>query len=929
MLVIVVLVGGCSSGGNPSTPGPDEISGPGFIQQPTNNTIGNNYLLFNYLIYIDPTDTDNIRYEIAPLRESAIHLNILKFLEEFPCTNCFKITGFSIVEPGVMDVDIEISHPFADPDFTIFDVRGIMMFGGSFEYPVSGLSVSDSLLGDGELLNADGCTALYNPATIDTAPGPLFGYYKGKLATDILPDADVNGFKRHVSSGPINYRNALFTDVPATATYRLKFQLAPFVLGYAVDANWAMPLNSPVSDPMNDFGPNANCPEPWKLDVSEVQIGGGLTTDGGGTMIVIDVYDWEGKTTYSSPIIESPELFDTPAIATWVSDGVGHSRFEAMVTNSNLAGEGEYRMLVSVEAHENDPSGKPWMDLTAYRLFVVEVTTGQPGEDDPIASATADPNPQIVGLPVVFDGTESVDPDGGDIVMYEWQWESGGTFEIGDEIQSHTYLTIGSYEVQLRVTDDEDATDTLDLPLIISIAENPGEGIAQTWGGSGNEFVEDIVVDSQGNVFIVGEFNQTVDFDPGPGTYTMDSAGLEDIFISKFGADGLWQWTRVIGGAGTDKGLGIQLDGVGSILVTGYFEDTVDFDPGENDVERTSAGYSDAYVANFTKSGDFYWVKTWGGGSTDAAHRCAVDVLNNIIVVGSFAGTVDFDPGEGEDPHTSINVDVSLMQLSASGNYIWGVDWGNMDGCVGNAIDIDFDDQIYVLGNFESTVDFDPGPGETLLSSHGQTDVYINQFDPDGLHVLTYGWGGTGSDTGNDLFIDGDENFYVTGGFQDVVDLDPTSGYDLHTANGSASDAYFSVFNSLMQFAGARTWGGPEEDAGYDICTDNSSRIFAVGTFRTTADFDPTGGEDYAVSEGEEDAFLAIYDYSRNYLCVNSWGGSVADWPTGIVRSNSGELVVTGHFRGDADFDPGPLPEIHSSNGNFDAFISRPPYICK
>jgi len=323
------------------------------------------YLMGWYWGSVDENLTD---WRIVPVRQASFHLNALMFLEKTPCGDCVKITHVEPGPSGSVQIDVSIRHPFANLNLTAFDVRGIVMFNGSRLFPASGLRMSDSTMGDGELLNADGYTTLYNPTTIGHAP--LEGYTKGKMATSVFPDATLNGYKRHVTDNPANTRNALYAGDTVEVTYIVKVP-APFVFGYAVDANWAPPLKTPVVDPMTDFGPGANCPEPWRLDV--VDSGPGLTVSGGTTDLVIDVYDRQGPFSVSAPAVECPELFDGFVNATFKLDGADYSRWEASLSNPKHAPAGQYRCLVRVEDSKNDPINKPWMDLSAYQVATLQV----------------------------------------------------------------------------------------------------------------------------------------------------------------------------------------------------------------------------------------------------------------------------------------------------------------------------------------------------------------------------------------------------------------------------------------------------------------------------------------------------------------------------------------------------------------------------
>ncbi|HDS30355.1 MAG TPA: hypothetical protein ENN67_04845, partial [Firmicutes bacterium] len=316
-------------------------------------------------------DAERENATIVPIRTAESHWNTLKWLEQGPCTNCVQVTGINPGDPGTILVDVSIRHPFPNQNLTGFDVRGIAMFNASHLYPVSGLIAPDRTLGDGEVVNADGYTSLYNSLTEGSGPQGLEGYIKGKMATVQAPDSQLNGYIQYISSGG-TARNAFFAEDEILKTFNIDMPDGVFRFGYAVDACWAPPITKPVTDPIADFGPEANCPEAYNLEISKEPIVTGLTPYGGQLKIVIRDYDWQGPDTVYPPVIECPELFDGFVMANWELNYSNGSRYFALITNSKGAPVGNYRCLVAKRAAEYNPS-KPWLDLTAYKLIPVEV----------------------------------------------------------------------------------------------------------------------------------------------------------------------------------------------------------------------------------------------------------------------------------------------------------------------------------------------------------------------------------------------------------------------------------------------------------------------------------------------------------------------------------------------------------------------------
>ena len=318
------------------------------------------------LVYVNPSTCE---FQEVSLRQAAAHMNIIQFLEVSPCQDCLSITSIQPGSPGTLLIELRITHPFPDPYYTAFDVRAIFMFNGSYVFPESGFTIADRIESGMCLANPDGYTTLYNP---ETAGHGLEGWLRGRYATYELPNCRLNPYIRLFTDDSSNTRNAFYAGTTLDFSCTFRKPQSPFTFAYAVDACWAKPVNQPVQDPMIDFGPNANCPESWKIEISETPIDAGLNDLGGEAVLTIDVYDWQGSDMTHRPTIECPEVFDGEIEAEWIADFNGFSRYEATVTNSKLAQVGLYPCLVSKEAGENDQSSS-WLDLTAYEIYFLRV----------------------------------------------------------------------------------------------------------------------------------------------------------------------------------------------------------------------------------------------------------------------------------------------------------------------------------------------------------------------------------------------------------------------------------------------------------------------------------------------------------------------------------------------------------------------------
>ena len=231
----------------------------------------------------------------------------------------------------------------------------------------------------------------------------------------------------------------------------------------------------------------------------------------------------------------------------------------------------------------------------------------------------------------------------------------------------------------------------------------------------GTSALSKVVLDGSGNIYIIGWFEGTVDFDPGVGIENLKSAGFRDNFVLKLDRSGKFVWVRQIGGARADLPSGSAvLDGSGNIYITGAFNRTVDFDPGEGIYNLTNDGRGDGYLLKLDRSGKFVWVRQ----ITDVwAISVAVDGSGNIYITSG---------GEFRS---------CAAKFGGTGNLVWSkclspIYWAT-------AMNIDGSSNIYITGAFNGTVDFDPGEGTNNLKSAGDEDVFVLKLDSAGEVVRT------------------------------------------------------------------------------------------------------------------------------------------------------------------------------------------------
>lgn len=389
-----------------------------------------------------------------------------------------------------------------------------------------------------------------------------------------------------------------------------------------------------------------------------------------------------------------------------------------------------------------------------------------------------------------------------------------------------------------------------------------------------------------------------------------------------------FQWVKSFGGASNDVPKSITTDVLGNVYTTGSFISTVDFDPGLGVSNLTSNGQNDVFVQKLDVLGNLIWVKSFGGSSVDQGLSVLVDSLGNVYTTGRFSGTVDFDPGPGVSNLTSNgHEDRFIHKMDVQGNFVWvKTFWGISGGF--SSFSIDKSGNTYTAGFFDGAVDFDPGPGVSILVSNGSSDAFVQKLDASGNFLWAKSFGATSSSSGpffsntvgidSPVFIDALDNVYTTGRFFGTIDFDPGPGVNNLTWSSGKSN-YIQKLDASGNFLWAKSFGG------YSVTVDPSGNVYITGTFRDTIDFDPGPGISNLIANGTSDVYIQKLDASGNFLWAKSFGGSFNEYEiaNSITVDALGNVYTTGIFNDTVDFDPGSGVYNLTSKGRGDVFVQK------
>jgi len=413
---------------------------------------------------------------------------------------------------------------------------------------------------------------------------------------------------------------------------------------------------------------------------------------------------------------------------------------------------------------------------------------------------------------------------------------------------------------------------TVNVAGFISKLDSGGNFVwARQFTGTGEAFGTGVGTDAAGNVYTVGYFTGTADFDPGPGTYNLETSGTA-VFISKLDSSGNFIWAKQFEVAGTSvsNGNGIAIDAVGNVYTVGVFQGAVDFDPGPGTYNLTSAGGA-GFLSKLDGAGNFVWAMQWGG----SVGGISLDAAGNVYTPGS--------------------------KLDSAGHVVW-------TGGGGSAVSVDAAGDVYNAGYFTGTVDFDPGPGTyNLTTSSTHFEGFISKLDSGGAFIWARQFGGVSGDTlAQGVSVDAAGNVFAAGDFGGTADFDPGPGtYNLTSAQ--PSDGFILKLDNGGNFVWAAQLGGANDSEAFGVTLDAIGNVYTVGYFTGTADFDPGPGTYNLTSAGPADAF--IWKLTPQDCTLQSWyrdaDGDGHGNPAASVQSCAGAaqagFVANGSDCNDAD----------------------------
>jgi hypothetical protein len=436
-------------------------------------------------------------------------------------------------------------------------------------------------------------------------------------------------------------------------------------------------------------------------------------------------------------------------------------------------------------------------------------------------------------------------------------------------------ITTGVFMQSIDVDPSEDSYTLVSsngLSTFIQKLNSQGEIV---WGVSieSNIAVESksIACDSDNNIYILGQFNGEVDFNPSAGTTIIESNGASDIFLLKLNALGQYQWVKTYGSTLYDNPGDVFINDDDEIIVAGTFQLIVDLNPGTEVEEYTSLGEGDLFVQKLNSSGELQWNSVIHSDENIKCFHIESTSVGGVYVTGDFGGEIDFDPSSNEELITAQeNSSTFLLSLTNTGLYNW-VNVYEATFLIG-IIDLSVtnDDDLFILLNINGVTDLDPGLNEIPFTSSGNA-IAVQKISVNG----NLSWSkeiesdGTGGIVGSTIINDSDASLVIAGKFTGSVDFDPDNEYLIEA---SLAEIYLLSLTTNGEFVFVHNFENSNSSSIREAVFSSTNAFYMYGSYADSMNVDIGSGVDYIYSTNQEaDLYiinvgyvLGIFDIENN-----------------------------------------------------------------
>lgn len=348
---------------------------------------------------------------------------------------------------------------------------------------------------------------------------------------------------------------------------------------------------------------------------------------------------------------------------------------------------------------------------------------------------------------------------------------------------------------------------------------------SKTYGGSEDDRGHSLVQLTDGSYALLG-YSMSADID------ATENEGQHDNWVIRVDATGTILWERSFGFSGHDHAYNIIATKDGGLLFNGFLDVTSSEGQGASSKAQMNSarhGVGEFWVHKIDLEGNIEWRYYFGGTNNDRSYDAVETSQGNYIVVGtSESNDVDISDARGD-------YDVWVIKLNPEGQLLWEKSLGGSAYDGANAVALDGNENIYILGHTLSQ-DAD------ISSPIGNADIWLVKLNQGGelLHELTYG--GTSFDLGRDLIFDQQQRLWLCG-------YSRSNDVDFQTNEGD-NDGFLMQLNDNLLPQQTFTLGGNSTDLAHALVVLEDLSLVVVGSTESTNGI-------FQNNRGNKDVFIA------------------------------------------------------------------------
>ncbi|MFN4854438.1 MAG: gliding motility-associated C-terminal domain-containing protein [Bacteroidota bacterium] len=342
------------------------------------------------------------------------------------------------------------------------------------------------------------------------------------------------------------------------------------------------------------------------------------------------------------------------------------------------------------------------------------------------------------------------------------------------------------------------------------------------FGGSSDEWADNVAIDAFGNIFFTG-ITTSVNFPLQnlPGAFNQPIQGDTAAFIVKLNPAGNLIWSTALGVGGNVARMLLHIDNNNNLYAAGITtsNNLSVLNPGSAFIQSVYGGNGDVFIFKFNVAGNLLWTTYYGGSGTDIADAIATDAMGNLYLAGS-TSSVDFPiqnlAGAFNQPVYGGIQDIFLIKFDPLGSRLWATFHGGSgidvaDG-INNNLVIDHCNNVYLSFITSSsdigTVSYQSscqGFNDSIYSGfNNEYDGFLVVFTPSGQKLWSTYYGGEGSNPRSIIALDEKDNLVVAGEWAFISNigtypiLDPGGGAYFDPTFEAGEDCFILKFSPIQ-----------------------------------------------------------------------------------------------------------------------------------